>query len=129
MSEENKDEPKKLKGFANPELRKNINQKGRPKGAFQAAPKVNEIEDLIARGTLESIHLLLKMLRSDDTTESGKIKVATKFIDTHITVEKQGGKLRIEQENNKSGEKTTVEVSDVAGDNIVDFKQVISTKF
>lgn len=100
MSDETeKPEGKKLRGFADPKNRKNINRGGRREGSRQSGPKDGEIEELFAKGTLESVHVLFKLLRSKDSTDSTKYKVASKFIDTHLTIEKQGGKLRVEQED------------------------------
>ena len=90
---------KKTTGFRGGD--ENINRAGRPVGAKQKLPKIREVENLIAQGTVESVKVLFDLLRDDKTTDATKFKVASKFIDTHITIEKQGGRLRIKQEDKK----------------------------
>lgn len=128
---------KKLKGFANPENRKHINRGGRKEGSRSSGPRNGEIEELFAKGALESINLLLKMMRDDKSTENTRTKIAFKFIDSHMTVEKQGGKIRVEQEDGQ-GNKRTMEadieeeqeqrVNGTTG-KVVSFRKLVSTEY
>ena len=102
---------KKTRGVPFKSGDKRINRGGRPVGSRQKAPKIGELEDLFARGTFESVQVLLRMLRDDRTTDGNKLKVASKFIDTHLSIEKQGGKLRVEQ-TDKEGKKTSYDVTE-----------------
>lgn len=133
--QENEPDKKKLKGFANPENRKNINRRGRNPGSTQKAPKNGEIEEMFACGAKESVAVLLKMLRDKDTSDSTRFKVASKFVDTHLTIEKQGGKLRIEQTDDK-GKKESYEVEEETQEKatgtsgkVVSFKKLVSTEY
>lgn len=116
---------------------KNINRGGRRPGATQKAPKDGEIEELFARGAKEAIHLLFKMMRDEKASETTRFKVASKFIDSHLTIEKQGGKLRVEQED-KQGNRDAYEVEEEQEQEqrangttgkVVNFRKLVSTEY
>lgn len=115
MSEENKDEPKKLKGFANPELRKNINRKGKPTGVKNKRLSNEALEELIVSNCPEAISTMVKLMRTGSNSE--KVKVSAKILDLTIEIirndEKLGkGKLVVTKEH-KDGSVSIDEFTDI----------------
>lgn len=98
------------------------NPKGRPKGSRNKVPSNKELEDLISRGSLEALQQILKNMRDDKTPVNERNKIAFKFLDVKIAMEKQGGKLLVSREDG-NGEKDSYEVNeeDVASGKIVSF--------
>lgn len=98
------------------------NPKGRPKGSRNKVPSNKELEDLISKGSLEALHQILKNMRDDKTPVNERNKIAFKFLDVKIAMEKQGGKLLLSRQDG-NGEKDSYEVDeeDITSGKVVSF--------
>lgn len=131
--EDNKPEESKksLKGFANPENKKNINRAGRRVGAKGAIPSEKEFQDLVKKSSSEAIEKLKKIMR--DGTENNQLKAAIKLLDATFTVfDKEEKGLHIKKKD-KDGSETEYEVEEKAngtsGNTVVNFKKLVSTEY
>lgn len=130
MSDDNKPQdeaPKKLRGFANPKNRKNINTNGRKPGTRNAVPTAKQIEDDFLKASPRALKKLLDIL--DKGTENNQLKAAFKLADTSVQIIKDRNTLAIRKKNAKTGESEsyTAETQKATGTgNVVKF---ISTTY
>lgn len=104
------DAPKKPKGFANPELRKNINRGGRKQGSKNKLPSNDEIRDEIKKGSLEAFSKIQRVMRNSDN-ENNVIKAAFKILDTGVSFISEEDKLAVKTKD-KEGNESSYSVKD-----------------
>lgn len=126
-------EKKKLKGFANPENRKNILRTGRPKGAKNKVMSDEDFAKAVMAKDSEALERLTKIMR--EGTENNAIKAAFKILDMSVSIREKGGKLTVDK-TDKEGKKESFEVEEEQEQKangttgkVVSFRKLVSTEY
>lgn len=120
--EDDKPVEKKLTGFADPKLKKNINRGGRPRGAKGKVPTDAAIKESFKSSSSEAIEKLKSLMRNGN--EANQLKSAIKIIDVTMSILVEDEKVKVSKKDSKTGESSEYEVEkrkDGSGGQVVSF--------
>jgi hypothetical protein len=113
---ESPDKPKKLKGFANPDQRKNIRGTGRETGSKNKKDTLTskEFSDLVLSNAPEAMQNLMKLMRHGN--EATKKAMVAKLMDYALSVTIHNDKMKLTKKDPEGKTKSyTVEENKTGG--------------
>jgi hypothetical protein len=122
-----KEQPNKLRGFADPKNRKNINRGGRKKGSVSVVPSTKDIEDGFLKSNTKALNKILEIM--ENGSESNQLKAAFKIADTNVQIVKERNQIKVKKQNAKTGEKESYEVEKATGTDGGNVVKFISTTY